>query len=787
MGELIGRRISHYLVEERLGAGGMGEVVRARDLALGRTVALKLLPQGFTPALKARLLAEAEHSSRLQHPGIATFYESGEAEGVAFIAMEYVCGRTLRDRLREGALPQRDAVAMAVSVLEAIGHAHAAGILHRDVKPENIMLVERGPAKLLDFGIAKHLVPIPDGNAGATRTVQTQAGEMWGTPGYMAPEQLLGREVDGRADLFAVGAVLFEAVSGREAFPGETSTARIARILSGEPPELDGTVTAALAQLLKRALARDAASRFPSAAAFLADLAAVDGARGQSTLPDTLAVFDLENLSGNADDHWIGSGVAESVASELMRVPGVSIVAREKIQKARAALTAAARSTEVLDLCQAVGCRWAISGGFQRMGDRVRVTSRLHEVSTGRVVAGEKIDGTLEGIFDIQDRLAQSVVKSLNHEIPQSRSTSVASDVKAYECYARGRRLWTRLEKGSFDQARALYEEAMRLDPRYAAPAAGLAAVHALRFTFTTDEAELDLGAGFARRAIELDPQLSDPHVWLAYALLRRNQVDEAYAEAIRAKELDSSSAYSTYFGASARLAAGRREEALALYQATVEVEPNHGFAWLGLGWTHLETGHGQDAVWCFSQASELERREREESGARTGPTAGASGYLGECLRRTGDLEAARERCLAGIDATERSDHMYRDSFRGVGLCALGRTALDQGDADAARAAFGQAIAHIRGRSRALGGGYLVVQALAGLARAGGGREHLDQALELFQTRRGFSFHWLWMCTDDVTLFELSRAARALGRNEEADTLLTRARGAGSVEAAASI
>jgi TolB-like protein/tetratricopeptide (TPR) repeat protein/predicted Ser/Thr protein kinase len=787
MGELaIGRRISHYLTEELLGAGGMGEVYLARDLALGRQVALKLLPEGFTPALRLRLLAEAESSSRLQHPGIATFYESGEADGSAFIAMEYVRGQTLRKRLRQGPLTSAEAIAMAVPLLEALAHAHAAGILHRDVKPENIMLAEGGPAKLLDFGIAKHLVARSDGNTRslATRTVSTQAGEMLGTPGYMAPEQLLGREVDGRADLFALGAVLYEACTGRAAFPGDTPTERIARILSGEVPDPEGGgVNGPLARVLTRALARDPAARFAGPAAFLAELSALGGDRAASTLPDTIAVFDLKNVSGDPADDWIGSGMAESVAAEMMRVPGVSVVAREKIQKARASLAAAGRSTDVLDVAQAVGSRWAISGGYQKVGGAVRVTSRLHEVSTGRVVAGEKIDGTLEGIFDIQDRVARSAVKSLNREVPEARRSTVSSDVKAYECYARGRRLWQRLEKGSFDQAAALYEEAMRLDPRYAAPAAGLSAVHALRFTFTTDESELDRATGYARRAIELDPNLAEPHIWLAYALLRRERFEESYVEAMRAKELDEGSAYSTYFAAVAREVATRREEALALFQTTVETEPRHGFGWLGLGWMHLELGHPEDAVWCFQKACELERLERAESQGRAGPTAGVSGYLGECLRRTGDLAGARARCLEGIEATERSDHMYRDTFRAVGLCSLGRTALEQGDAEGARAAFGQALAHLRGRAHALGGGHLQVQALAGLARAGAGPEHLDQARHLFEARNGASFHWLWMCSDDVTLLELSRAASALGRAEEGRDLLERARRAGSVEA----
>jgi len=778
---VIGRRISHYLIEERLGAGGMGEVFLARDLALGRMAALKLLPPDFTPAIRARLLAEASSSSRLQHPSIATFYESGEENGSAFIAMEYVRGRTLRQRLGSGAIPAAEAVSMGGSVLEALAHAHAGGILHRDVKPENIMLVERGPAKLLDFGIAKHLVSDPGGER-ATRTASTQAGYLIGTPGYMAPEQLLGGEIDGRADLFALGAVLFEALTGRCAFRGGTAAERIASVLAPTPVDLSGAnVPSGLAPVLERALAKDRGSRFPTASAFLAELSAVAGGSAAATT-GTLAVFDFENLSGDAADNWIGSGVAESIATELMRLPGLTVLPREKIQKARGVHVAAGRDAGVLDLCQTVGCRWAVSGSFQKMGGAVRVTSRIHEVATGRTLASEKLDGTLDGIFAMQDRLAESAARSLNREIPEAGRTRGASDVRGYECYARGRRLFQRLEKGSFDQARALYEEAMRLDPRFAGPPAGLSAVHAMRFTFTTDPEELDLAAAYALRAIELDPLLSDPHIWLSYAYIRQDRLEEGYAEAMRAGELDGTNPYTAYFAAAAKLAAHRREEALSLYQRTVEIDPQHGFGWLGLGWTHLELDRKADSIWCLERACELERGDSE---GKMGPTAGVSGYLGECLRRCGDLGSARERCLAGIEASEKSDHMFRDSFRGVGLCALGRTALDQGDLEAARAAFGQAIAHLRGRPRALGGGYLLVQALAGLARAGAGQSHLDEALDRFRKREGANFSWLWMCTEDISLLELGRAARAVGRDREADELHRAALEAGSVEAAA--
>ena len=215
---MIGRTVSHYRVEKRLGAGGMGEVYLARDMALGRAAALKLLPQDLDASLKPRLLREGEASARLQHPAIATFYEAGESEGVAFIAMEYVSGQTLRDRLMDGPLPVREAVSMAAWLLEALGHAHAAGILHRDIKPENVMLTSDSSAKLLDFGIAK-VFALADPEE-ATGTALTGTGEVLGTVGYMSPEQLKGLPLDARSDLFSLGAVFYEALSGERAYPG---------------------------------------------------------------------------------------------------------------------------------------------------------------------------------------------------------------------------------------------------------------------------------------------------------------------------------------------------------------------------------------------------------------------------------------------------------------------------------------------------------------------------------------------------------------------------------------
>ena len=232
-----GQIVGHYQILQWIGAGGMGEVFRARDLALGREAALKRLPRQFTTERRTRLLHEAEAFARLQHPAIATFYETGEAGGETFIAMEYVEGETLRSRCKQGPLPLDDALSIAKCLLEALEHAHAAGILHCDVKPENVMIPAAGSAKLLDFGIARHLLARPADlnrrDSGATGL--SASGQFVGTIGYMAPEQLLGEILDARTDVFQVGVVLYEMLAGRPAFTGNSPLERLASVLSDVP------------------------------------------------------------------------------------------------------------------------------------------------------------------------------------------------------------------------------------------------------------------------------------------------------------------------------------------------------------------------------------------------------------------------------------------------------------------------------------------------------------------------------------------------------------------------
>jgi eukaryotic-like serine/threonine-protein kinase len=801
-----GRTISHYGVEQRIGAGGMGEVYVANDLALGRRAAIKFLPPRFSSGLRLRLLAEAKTSARLQHPGIATFFEAGEPEGVAFIAMEYVRGETLRQRLKEGPIPVDQSVAIITCLLEALAHAHAVGILHRDVKPENIMLTGPRSAKLLDFGIAKQ-IGLEHGDsdiADANRMNQrghTRGGAIIGTPGYMSPEQIRGEALDARTDLFAVGVVLYEALTGRSACLSSTVAGRLAATLSDPLPLLEGAgVPAELMSVLGHALARNRSERHPSATAFLKELQALEFQEENRMQTGTIAVIDLENLSANPDHDWIGSGIADHLREDFGRLPDARIVTRKRILQTCAAREKVGAPASVSELGLALGARWVMSGSYEMAEPNLQITARLTDVPTGQLLWTEELSGTLDSIFSIQEKLAAATAASLHLQrtTPNGRRPA---DLNAYEFYLRGRLLTFKMDKSSIQQAQECFEQAIRLDSNYGPALAGLAGMHALRYIFTTDPKTLETAEAYATRALEAHPDLSEAHQWLGYIRFQQARSYEGLLAQLKALECDPGNQVAAYFAGTTFIlnscrreqvlelrdrivgAPGqgdphhwRREHAVKLLQHSIELDPQHTWSWLALGMGHLELRNYPEAEWCLREALKVEIN-------GPGSWSGMAGFLAECLRRRGDLDQARAHCLGGLEAIEKSDDAYRDTFRGVFLCTLGRTALQQRDCEAASAAFTQAVLLIRGRHQARGGGHVLVQALAGLTQVGAGPEPFEEALELFTKRQSCHFGDFWGCMDDISLLELARAAKALGRTGQARQLLDEALDAGSVEA----
>jgi eukaryotic-like serine/threonine-protein kinase len=764
------RRIGHYLLEERLGAGGMGEVYRATDMALGRTAAVKLIPQGADEGLRVRLLAEVEHSARLQHPVVATFFDGGLDGGVAWLAMEYVPGETLRARLARGALGAGETVRLAMALLEGLAHAHAARVLHRDIKPENIMVRPDGRVKLLDFGLARALAADA---AESTRVNLTGAGTTVGTIGYMPPEQLRGEHLDERADIFSLAAVLYECLAGRPAFAGHSAVERITAVLGGEAAPLPAAlVPERVAAAVMRGLARDRDARPASAPEWLREFRSLAGDSSGAVAvagPATLAIVDFENLARRDEDAWLGSGIAESLGADLTRVPGLQVFARERVLRAMAE---AGEGADPLLVSQRLGSRLVLTGSFQKLGSRLRVTARLADVASGRLVFAEKLDGAIDDVFEMQDRLAAQVAEALDLHKPTPAAAK--PQLSAWECYARGREEFLQLNRESIARARELFEAAVAIDPQLAEAHAGLAGMHAMSFTFTSDPSVLRRALEHAERAIGANPQLADAYVWRGYARWRLGDRDAGLADERRAASLKPEQGWGHYFEAAMLLEGGRAADALAPIQRAVACSPTYTYSWLVLGWAHMECGQLDEAAWCLSRCRDL------EGTAPDAHVVGAGAMLAEAQRRRGLHEEAHHEALAALERVESGDHMYRDSQRVMCLLALGRILLAHGRPEAAAAALQQAVGHVRGRPHTLGGGFFLVQALALLGHATSTGEPLDEAAYLLTARPTFDFSWGWSATLSDALVELAITSAALGRGDRAREWLEKARDAGA-------
>jgi TolB-like protein len=533
-------------------------------------------------------------------------------------------GPTLRQRLRDGPLPVEEALAVAACVLEALCHAHAAGVLHRDIKPENIIVTGPRAAKLLDFGIATLLF-----DAAAVATTAAAPGvSLAGTLGYMPPEQLRNQPVDARADVFQAAAVLYEMIAGGPAFPGETAAERLSAVLTRTPPPLELPLhLSGLNAVLARGLARDPAARYASAAAFLSDLRRASAGELSAGLPDSIAVLDFVNVGDTPDDEWIASGIAEAIGDALAQVPTLAVTPRDRVVRARAVRSDQPLLKAVPALGAALGCRWIVTGRYRRVGSSLSAFIVLIEVSTCAVAGRDRLDASLEQLFEVRDRAIAMVRNRLG--VAAVVSGVMPAMLTAFECYARGRRLAVRNDRGAFDHARELFEAAIALDPNYAQAFAGLARICALTYTFTSDTDTLFRALEYARRALAIDPDLAEAEVWRGYANNRLGNFDAADQSLARCRSLNPREVYGFYF-ASAFRTARDPQRAIHLLQQSLALDPLFGSAWWGLGCLFIYLEHYDEAVSCFERCSRL-------SGVPSArPVPGIEGYWAEAAATDG-------------------------------------------------------------------------------------------------------------------------------------------------------
>jgi serine/threonine protein kinase/tetratricopeptide (TPR) repeat protein len=511
-------RIGHYAIARKLGQGGMGIVYEAHDQRLDRTVALKTMSAlGRDEAARKRFWREARAAASVNHPNVCQLYEIGEDAGELFIAMELLEGESLGDRLRRGALSVADTVPIGLGVLAALEALHARGVIHRDLKPNNVFLTPHG-VKLLDFGLARPNTAEPAQSLGSDSDL-TRTGMIVGTPRYMAPEQVTGEGLDARTDLFAAGAILFEMLAGRPAFGGKTMVEILHATLYEQPPALTGSPAVAAAdRVIRRALAKRPGERPASAAAMAEELRAVRGIVGDDTPAlaralTRLVVLPFRVLRPDPETDFLAFSLPDAIATSLSGIG--SLVVRSSATAARFA----GEAPDLGALAAAAAVDRVVMGTLLRSGDQLRVTAQLVEAPGGTLLNAHTVQSSLGDLFHLQDDIARRVVEAL--ALPLGGGTpspppEAPHDARAYELYLRANEM-----ARSYDQiplARDLYQRCLELDPQLAPAWAHLGRCHRVIGKYIDDSADNYPRAEAAfRRALQLNPRLSIAHKFYAH------------------------------------------------------------------------------------------------------------------------------------------------------------------------------------------------------------------------------------------------------------------------------
>jgi len=642
---MIGKTVSHYKILGELGGGGMGVVYKAEDTKLKRIVALKFL-RPFALGSgdeKSRFVHEAQAAAALDHPNICTVHEIDEVEGQTFIAMAYIKGQSVKEKIESGPMKLDEALDIAIQLAEGLQAAHEKGIVHRDIKSANIMVTENGQIKITDFGLAKS----------SEQTKITKTGTTMGTVAYMSPEQARGEEVDHRTDIWSLAVVLYEMITGQQPFRGEYEHAVVYSLINEEPENMANLlkdVPIELVTIVSKGMAKDVEERYQDVGELLADLKSLvrkyesTGSISQisqmKSVP-SIAVLPFVDMSPQKDQEYFCDGIAEELINALTHVEDLHVVARTS------AFSFKHQNLDVREIGRKLNVEHALEGSVRKAGNKLRITAQLVKVIDGYHVWSEKYDRDMEDIFAIQDDISLAIVDNLKIKLLSAEKEAIlkrhTDDLEAYNLYLMGIYFLRMYSAEGFNNAIEYFEQSLQQDPNYALAYYGLAEVYyaisywsnvppkeaypraktytkkALNIDETLAEAHAALGLVYAfyewnwqtaeqelKHALRLNPNSAIIHMSYSWLLSLTERSEEAIIEAKRAQELDPLSALINAHVGHACIWGSQYDKAIEELQMTLKIIPDFYLAHYYLGLAYRAKSMINEAIAEFEKAVDL-------------------------------------------------------------------------------------------------------------------------------------------------------------------------------------
>jgi eukaryotic-like serine/threonine-protein kinase len=659
---MIGKILGHYQITSEIGKGGMGEVYQAKDRKLGRDVAIKVLPEEFARDADrvARFKREAKVLASLNHPNIATIHGLEEYGGTNFLVLELVEGQNLADRIKNGAIPVEEALKLALQTAEALEAAHEKGIIHRDLKPSNIMVTDKGSVKLLDFGLAKlyeqdaAVSQLPTADYPAT-----QAGAILGTVAYMSPEQAQGQSADARSDIFSFGLVLYEMLSGRKAFTGDSTPAIMAALLRDNPSALQ--TSPSIEKLVQKCLAKQPSGRHQAISEVKTALERIFAEKpniAAAEMQPSIAVLPFVNMSGDKEQEYFSDGLAEEIINALTQIPKLKVTARTS------AFAFRGKEQDITKIADTLHVRTILEGSVRKSGNRVRITAQLINAADGYHLWSERYDREMTDVFAIQDEICRAIVDKLRVQLATDRPIVKrhTENLEAYSLYLKGH---YNLYKGTPDgmaKGKEYFEQALAIDPNYALALFGLADFYfSMGFLgyFPPNMAWREAGK-FALKALEFDDALPAAHALMASLRAMEYDWKGAEKEFHRALDLGPNSEeariyYCLYFLIPTR----RIAEAIDVWRKALDLDPLSPFIQYGLGYTYYLIRKWDQAIEQCRNALEIDPHHYL-----------AHQYLGFTYLQIGRIDEGMRECEIAAERVGRSHWAF--AFRAIAYACAG-------------------------------------------------------------------------------------------------------------------